>query len=183
LDAPFPASDSLLSCASLVCQPSCFEREQIELKKETGAEITVEKCVPSFMDFDEFYLDRASSLSVITGNDSDEDKRPSTISRLSHKIRKDTHHKLNKALPEPKHAEVKGTNQNIIKNYVRAIISFAASDVALPHLKPLLLQYQVSRTEFYNYVLTYKDTVDSIRSLVNFTNESEDDEPQVQQCK
>jgi len=55
--------------------------------------------------------------------------------------------------------------KNVVKNYGKAMCSFAYSDMARPYLKEIVKRYGITINEFSEWVLNYKERVDSIESL------------------
>jgi len=59
----------------------------------------------------------------------------------------------------------KETCQNIVKNYSRAFTNFSLSSLALPHLKPELLKYDLSYDDFNTYIIKNKPKINCIKNL------------------
>ncbi len=68
-----------------------------------------------------------------------------------------------KATPASKE-EVKST-KTVVKNYGKAIASFAISPVAVPYLTPYILEEQVNLAEFVEYVGKAKENIEGIDTL------------------
>jgi len=102
------------------------------------------------------------------------------ISKRSNKIKKNNASKARN--PNLKRL-VSGTYQNIIKNFIKAISSFATSDLALPYLIPLIDNTSMTQEKFVDYVFTYKEKVDSLRGLVELTLPEEGDNKETIICK
>jgi hypothetical protein len=109
-------------------------------------------------------------------------KSQSTILNLSKKIKRSP----KKSYYTPKKvstAHIKGTPQNVIKNYMKAIASFALSDLALPYLVPLLDASSVNQNEFANFICTYKDQVESLPGILALVNDDEEMDSFLKECK
>jgi len=122
------------------------------------------------------------------GSDQGVCKSNSNISKQSKKIKKVpkmSEEKMSKKTEKTKktNEHLRGTNQNIIKNYIRAIISFITSPLSETYLNPLLKQYAVGEHDFLNFVCTYKDRIESIRSLIELIKDHEDDDNDEYRCK
>ena len=52
--------------------------------------------------------------------------------------------------------------KTVVKNYGKAIASFAASYMATPYLTPLVEKYAVDLKEFTDYMVTVKETIEGI---------------------
>jgi len=57
------------------------------------------------------------------------------------------------------------STKNIVKNYGKAICGFAASNLALPYLEPLIGEQNVKYSDFVQYANKKKDTIDSIENF------------------
>ena len=57
------------------------------------------------------------------------------------------------------------STKNIVKNYGKAICGFAASNLALPYLEPLIGEQNVKYSDFVQYANKKKDTIDSIETF------------------
>lgn len=57
------------------------------------------------------------------------------------------------------------SNRNIVKNYSRAMINFALSNVALPHLSQISQEEFVNLNEFKLFLKSQKKAVNSIKTL------------------
>jgi hypothetical protein len=55
--------------------------------------------------------------------------------------------------------------KNVVKNYGKAMCSFACSDIATLYLIPILKEEKINRQEFIAWVQNHKERVDSIESL------------------
>ena len=65
--------------------------------------------------------------------------------------------------------------KTIVKNYGKAIASFAASKVALPYLTPILDQENVKLAEFVEYISKAKETIEGIDTFRNLLLVKEND--------
>lgn len=70
--------------------------------------------------------------------------------------------------------------KNIVKNYGKAIASFATSDLAVPYLEPMCIAEKVGVSAFVDYVVNRKEFLDNIEnlrnSLVKASNDSSSEE-------
>jgi len=55
--------------------------------------------------------------------------------------------------------------KNVVKNYGKAMCSFALSDIAKPYLEPILVSNRVELKEFNEWIMNNKERIDSIDSL------------------
>lgn len=55
--------------------------------------------------------------------------------------------------------------KNIVKNYGKAIASFAVSGLATPYLTPLCEEYKISSEQFVEYVINRKEYLNNIGSF------------------
>ena len=83
----------------------------------------------------------------------------STPSRTrTQSVTKSTHH----TPPKPKQG-----SKNIVKNYGRAMSSFAYSDIATPYLEPLAEEENVDAKGFQAWIQSHKENIDGIERLRN----------------
>jgi len=69
-----------------------------------------------------------------------------------------------KKLPQESKEDVKST-KTIVKNYGKAIASFAISPIAIPYLTPLLTQEGVRLDDFVEYITKGKESIEGIDTL------------------
>ena len=67
--------------------------------------------------------------------------------------------------------------KNVVKNYGKAMCTFAYSDIAEPYLAPLLKKEQITREEFIEWIQNNKERVDGIERLRGLLLVSPQDEP------
>jgi len=79
----------------------------------------------------------------------------------SKKITKEPSNRGRKKAPLTSKEDKKST-KTIVKNYGKAISSFAISSIAVPYLVPLLNQEQVKLNEFVDYIGKAKETIEGI---------------------
>jgi len=66
--------------------------------------------------------------------------------------------------PEPVKKDVQ-TNKNIVKNYARAMINFALSDMSHTYLNKIITEHGIDHKEFKEFLLTQKEIINSIKTL------------------
>jgi len=66
--------------------------------------------------------------------------------------------------PEPLKKDVQ-TNKNIVKNYARAMINFALSEMSHTYLNKIIAQEGIDHKEFKEFLLTQKEIINSIKTL------------------
>jgi len=71
------------------------------------------------------------------------------------------------------------STKNVVKNYGKAICSFAVSDLALPYLNPIIMNENVKLEDFVHFVSSIKETIESIQSFRTVLLESEDDKEEI----
>jgi len=86
-----------------------------------------------------------------------------------------------KATPASKE-DVKST-KTVVKNYGKAIASFAISPVAVPYLTPYILEEQVNLAEFVEYVGKAKENIEGIDTLRGLLLVKDNDEPKIASFK
>ena len=59
----------------------------------------------------------------------------------------------------------KQDSKNIVKNYGKAMASFALTDASTPYLEQITQKYEVTLKEFRSFMLNKKESIDSIGSL------------------
>jgi len=74
-------------------------------------------------------------------------------------------------------------SKNIIKNYGKAMCSFATSEVALPYLLPLCKQEQISPQRFVPWIQGKKENLDTIEGIRNCLLVYEGDTPEISSFK
>ncbi len=73
--------------------------------------------------------------------------------------------------------------KNIVKNYGKAICSFASSKVGEPYLQQITHKYNVSISEFVNFVLNAKENIESMSSFRNLLLVHAEDDEQTSKLK
>lgn len=66
--------------------------------------------------------------------------------------------------PEPARRDVQ-TNKNIVKNYARAMINFALSEMSQTYLNKIIAEEGIDHKEFKEFLLTQKEIINSIKTL------------------
>lgn len=112
------------------------------------------------------------------------------ISSPEQKHQKRSSSSTKKATKEPKKVSKKGSKtsqlnsaKNIVKNYGRAICSFALSDIALFYLEPLMKNKNIKLEEFKSYVSTGKERIDGISSFRSLLLVTSEDSVKIQEFK
>ncbi len=83
--------------------------------------------------------------------------------------------KRNRALGAPVTSEKDRATKNIVKNYGKAICSFACSELATPYLSPMLKEQGVQLKKFIEFIMKAKDGIESILSFRNYLLVTEED--------
>jgi hypothetical protein len=105
------------------------------------------------------------------------EKATVTIPRIKRKIFKSDPYPTSKGLPLSKPSyDVKST-KNIVKNYGRAITSFALSSLGFPYLEEILRRDfpGIDLAKFTSYISERRDTLDCMERLKKFLLVSEND--------
>ncbi len=66
--------------------------------------------------------------------------------------------------PEPPRRDTQ-TNKNIVKNYARAMINFALSEMSRPYLNKIIEEHNINLKEFKEFLLIQKEIINSIKTL------------------
>jgi len=91
--------------------------------------------------------------------------------------------KRNRALGAPVTSEKDRATKNIVKNYGKAICSFACSDLASPYLSPMLREHGVQLKKFIEFIMKAKDGIESILSFRNYLLVTEEDSEETAKFK
>jgi len=73
--------------------------------------------------------------------------------------------------------------KHVVKNFGKAIASFAVSDLAEPYLKPFLEEEGINLEDFVEYIDSKKDSIEGIESLRSLLVAEESDTPLISPCK
>ena len=73
--------------------------------------------------------------------------------------------------------------KNVVKNYGKAMCSFAYSEMAKPYLQVIVKRHNITIQEFSEWVQNYKERVDSIESLRWLLLALPSDEESIRACK
>lgn len=73
--------------------------------------------------------------------------------------------------------------KNIAKNFGKAITSFAASELALPYLPPILAKEGISHSNFMSFLKSARDLIQGIDSFRSMLLANHDDEPVIKAGK
>ena len=88
--------------------------------------------------------------------------------------------------PRTKPSCPQGNSKNIVKNYGKALCSFASSSIAAPYLKDIIQKHGyffVNTSAFMDYIKGKKEGVHSIESLRNLLVGNDDDSQEVKAYK
>jgi len=80
-------------------------------------------------------------------------------------------------------AEKVRATKNVVKNYGKAICSFATSEIARPYLLPIVHKENIQAEDFIQYVTNHKEAIDSIKTLRAILLIEEDDSDEVKAYK
>jgi len=80
-------------------------------------------------------------------------------------------------------SERERSTKNIVKNYGKAICTFACSELGTPYLEPLLEENQVKLENFVEFVESAKESIDSLQSFRNLLLVKEEDDSQLRAYK
>jgi len=80
-------------------------------------------------------------------------------------------------------SEASRATKNIVKNYGRAICSFAISPMALPYLSDILEKEDVSLSQFINYIKHIKGTIDGLFHFRSIILANSQDDPETARAK
>jgi hypothetical protein len=69
--------------------------------------------------------------------------------------------------------------KNVVKNYGKAMCSFACSEIAKPYLSPILKEEKAKKDKFITWVQNNKENVDNIESLRSALLSSENDSTEI----
>jgi len=73
--------------------------------------------------------------------------------------------------------------KNVVKNYGKAICSFATSEIARPYLLPICHKENIQVEDFIQYVMNHKEAIDSIKTLRAILLVEEEDSEEVKAYK
>jgi hypothetical protein len=76
----------------------------------------------------------------------------------------------------PVTTETDRATKNIVKNYGKAICSFASSPISTPYLEPLAKKHGVEMIDFINFVSNAKESIESMSSFRNHLLITEEDD-------
>jgi hypothetical protein len=75
------------------------------------------------------------------------------------------------------------SSKNIMKNYCRALTTFALSTLAQPYLESILEASEINREDFQEFIHNKKEKVNCIKNLRELLLPTEDDPKQIQKMK
>jgi len=90
-----------------------------------------------------------------------EEKEQTHIKAMEPKKVKESSGRGRKKAPQTSKEDKKST-KTVVKNYGKAISSFAISPIAVPYLTPMLNKEEVKLSEFHDYIGKAKETIEGI---------------------
>lgn len=131
--------------------------------------------------------------SIILDNSSSDRKEVSQVERSppTSKISKEKSDEYNKShsrrslncAPEIPTVLSNDCFKNIIINYGKAVLSFAASDFAIPYIKSYMQNESLNLNDFKNFVIHEKNKIGGIAGFRSMLLVSENDEEKTKACK
>ena len=124
---------------------------------------------------------RLEALKPVPSAPSHDVKSPSNV-RNAASSRQKEQTKRNSERESQNRPDAKAT-KTVVKNYGKAMASFAASSLAVPYLSSLLEEEGVRLDDFVRYVSAGKESIEGIDTLRSLILVKENDDEQVAKCK
>ncbi len=102
---------------------------------------------------------------------------PVPVQQTQQKTKEPSNRGRKKTSPEAKE-EAKST-KTVVKNYGKAIASFAMSPVAIPYLSEIMAQNNVKHSEFVEYVGKAKESIEGIDTFRSLLLVKDNDHPKI----
>ena len=154
------------------------EKEEKEVKEEL---VVIPKCdsskkIKKAVKYTKKLKESSSSSSGSSGSSS---SSSSKVNLKKSKISLSTHDNVKNQKKSSK-MQIDGCN-NIVKNYGKAMATFAISEAAIPYLQSFLNLNRVKYERFTDFIYSHKESIDCIGSLRNLLliNEEDSDETAV----